>query len=72
MDYKISEEQKALVELAHDFAEKEIRPVARELDREPDPLKRFPWDVLEKGSKLGLRTLALPVELGGAGADVIT
>ncbi len=72
MDYKISEEQKALVDLAHDFAEKEIRPVARELDREPDPLKRFPWDVLEKGSKLGLRTLALPVELGGAGADVLT
>ena len=72
MDYKISEEQKALIELAHDFAEKEIRPVAKELDREPDPLKRFPWDVLEKGSKLGLRTLALPVELGGAGADVLT
>ncbi|MED5580119.1 MAG: acyl-CoA dehydrogenase family protein [Nitrospinota bacterium] len=72
MDFKLTEEQKALVDLARDFAEKEIRPVAKELDKEPDPLKRFPWDVLEKGSKLGLRTLALPTELGGAGADVLT
>ena len=35
-------------------------------------MKRFPWEVLEKGSRLGLRTLALPEALGGAGCDNLT
>ncbi len=72
MDFSLTPEQEKLQKTAHDFAAQEIRPVAAALDKEPDPMKRFPWDVLEKGSKLGLRTLALPEEMGGAGCDVLT
>ena len=72
MDFTLTPEQVELQKTAHDFAAREIRPVAAALDKEPDPMKRFPWDVLEKGSRLGLRTLALPKALGGAGCDNLT
>jgi alkylation response protein AidB-like acyl-CoA dehydrogenase len=34
IDFSLTDEQKALRELGHDFAEKEIRPVASEYDRD--------------------------------------
>ena len=72
MDFRLTDEQIALQKLAHDFAEREIRPIAHEQEKIADPALRFPWEVVEKGSRLGLRTLALPEEMGGAGADVLT
>ena len=72
MDFSLTEEQLALQKLAHEFAEREIRPVAKALDQEKDPHKRFPWAVVEKGARAGLRTLALPEAMGGGGADVLT
>ena len=33
VDFTLTDEQKSLREMAHDFAEKEIRPVAWEYDR---------------------------------------
>ncbi|MDE0333050.1 MAG: acyl-CoA/acyl-ACP dehydrogenase [Nitrospinae bacterium] len=72
MDFTLTPEQEHLQKTAHDFAAQEIRPVAAALDREPDPMKRFPWEVLEKASKLGLRTLALPEDMGGPGCDTLT
>ncbi|MFP6890629.1 MAG: acyl-CoA dehydrogenase family protein [Nitrospinota bacterium] len=72
MDFRLTEKQSALQSLAHEFAEREIRPIAREREKIEGPAERFPWDVVEKGSRLGLRTLALPEEMGGAGADVLT
>ena len=32
----------------------------------------FPWDMVRKGSELGFRTMALPLECGGMGADYLT
>ena len=72
MDFQLTEKQFALQSLAHEFARREIRPIAHEREKIEDPAKRFPWDVVEKGSQLGLRTLALPEDMGGAGADVLT
>ncbi len=72
MDFRLTDEQIALQKLAHDFAEREIRPIAHEQEKIADPALRFPWEVVEKGSRMGLRTLALPEEMGGAGADVLT
>ena len=72
MDFNLTEQQVALQSLAREFAEKKIRPIAQERDRIADPAARFPWEVVEEGSRLGLRTLALPEEMGGAGADVLT
>jgi alkylation response protein AidB-like acyl-CoA dehydrogenase len=50
------------------FTEKEIKPIALARDREEDFDKRFPWEVLAKADKLGLRTLALSEKNGGGGA----
>lgn len=71
MDFDLTEKQRALEKVAHDFAEKEIRPVVLDRDKVKDPLERFPWDILEKGSKLGLRTLSIPEERGGGGANIL-
>ena len=67
MDFELSDEQKMLVDMCHDFAIKEIRPVAKELDKKVDPKDAWSWELLKKASKLGLRTAAFPKELGGSG-----
>ena len=46
IDLSLTDEQKSLRELAHEFAEKEIRPVAWEYDREstwPRAIRWSPW-----------------------------
>ena len=67
VDLHFSEEQLALQKLCKDFSDQEIKPVVADLDKISDPqevLEKFPWDVIRKGSALGLRTAALPVEHG--------
>jgi len=71
MDFSLTDTQRALQKLAHDFAENDIRPVVRDRERIADPGERFPWDILEKGSRIGLRTLSLPEERGGGGASLL-
>jgi len=63
VDFTLTDEQKALRELAHDFAEKEIRPVAWEYDRDGT----WPQDVIEKAWELGLMNFHAPEEYGGPG-----
>lgn len=72
IDFVLSEEQKAMQTLARDFAEKEIKPVAAERDRQPDIEDCFEWGIIEKGSKLGFRTLTLDKKYGGPGVDSLT
>jgi len=45
-----------LVELAHEFAEKEIRPVAARFDE----TEEFPGEVIRKAAKVGLTSFELP------------
>ncbi len=66
--FDLSEEQRQFQELAHEFAEKEIRPVAPDYDEREE----FPWDVIKKAHALGLMTYALPEEYGGTGAGAMT
>ena len=68
----LSPEQIAIRRTVRQFAEQEIKPIALERDREEDFDKRFPWHVLAKAEKLGLRTLALSENRGGGGADALT
>lgn len=68
-DIRLNEEQRAFQQLARDFAEKEIKPIALDLDARPNWEDRIPWDVLKKGSQLGFRTFVLQEENGGAGAS---
>ena len=68
-DIRLNEEQRMFQTMARDFAEKEIKPIAVDLDKEPNWEKRIPWEVLKKGSQLGFRTFVLSEENGGAGAS---
>src|SRR5262249_18588491 len=63
---ELSDEQRALQELAHAFAERELRPVAREVD-EADVEMR--WDVWRKAAGVGLTSFMLPEAYGGGGVD---
>ncbi len=50
MDFSLSEEHLEIQKWAHEFAEREIRPVASEYDETED----FPWPVLKKAAEAGL------------------
>jgi acyl-CoA dehydrogenase len=65
IDFSLTDEQKALRELARDFAEREIRPVAWEYDRE----STWPQAIIEKAWEVGLMNPQIPAEYGGAGAS---
>jgi acyl-CoA dehydrogenase len=72
MDFALSNEQRAWQMTARKFAEEEIKPISLRLDEAPDALDSFEWDIIEKGSKLGFRTMAVPKEYGGEGTDYVT
>jgi acyl-CoA dehydrogenase len=63
VSFALTDEQKALRELAREFAAKEIRPKEALYDEE----MRHPADVIEKAHELGLMNLHVPEELGGPG-----
>ena len=67
VDFTLTDEQKSLRELAHDFAAKEIRPVAWELDRDGT----WPQAIIEKAHEIGLMNTHLPEEYGGAGLNYL-
>ena len=50
VDFTLTDEQKDLRELAHNFAEKEIRPVAWDYDRDGT----WPQEIIEKAWEVGL------------------
>lgn len=72
MDFNFSEEQRHWQQVARKFAYEKVRPRARELDRETDPGKAFPLDLVREASRLGLRTLKIPKADGGGGVDALT
>ncbi len=72
MDFTLSNEQRAWQMTARKFAEKEIRPISLARDAIADARETFDWDIIKKGSKLGLRTLAVPKQWGGHGTDFVT
>jgi acyl-CoA dehydrogenase len=63
LNFGLSDEQRALVDVAKRFARERIIPVAAECDRE----SRFPKDVFEAAHALGLVNMTVPAEYGGAG-----
>ncbi len=59
--------EQELVELAHEFAVNEIRPVAARFDE----TEEFPADVIRKAAKVGLTSFDLPEAYGGGGIDSV-
>jgi alkylation response protein AidB-like acyl-CoA dehydrogenase len=68
MDFDLTPEQEAIRKLAHDFADKEIAPGARERDRG----EIFPWDVLKRMAPIGFLGGPVPEQYGGMGIDYIS
>ena len=62
----------AAVETARRFVADVVAPAAAGLDRNVNPEDCFAWEIVERGSECGLRTLTLLPEYGGAGADCLT
>jgi alkylation response protein AidB-like acyl-CoA dehydrogenase len=68
--FDLTDEQREIREVCRDFAAREIRPIALEVD-EADT--EMPWDVWYKAAGLGLTSFMLPSEYGGAGlTDCLT
>ena len=68
MSFKTTEAHEALRMKVREFAETEIKPIARELDEK----NQFPDAGVAQMGKLGFMGLPYPKEYGGAGADVIS
>lgn len=72
MDLRLTEEQLMIRRTFREFAQKEVKPLSKILDARTDPKECIDWDLVKKANDLGLRSMDLPPEWGGAGADLIT
>ncbi|SIR97309.1 acyl-CoA dehydrogenase [Peribacillus simplex] len=68
MDFSLTKEQQMIKEMVKEFAEKEIKPIAIELDAK----SMFAEDAFKKMGKLGLLGIPFPEEYGGSGGDTIS
>src|SRR5205807_10517636 len=69
LDFTLTPEQEEIKALAHEFAEREIRPVAPHYDE----TEQFPWPALKKAHEVGLTPVAvMPEAYGGGGLDMIS
>jgi len=65
VNLELTEEQKLLQKSVREFAESEVKPLAKELDESG----RFPRELFGKAAELGLTGIAFPEADGGAGFD---
>jgi len=68
VDFTLTDEQQDLRELAHNFAEKEIRPVAWDYDRDGT----WPQEIIEEAFDVGLMNVHIPEVYGGPGLDYLS
>lgn len=66
--YKLTEEQLEMRQMFRDFAEKEVAPIAIEVDEN----HRFPEENVEKMQELGFFGIPFEEEYGGIGLDTLT
>src|SRR5947209_3726032 len=64
----LNEEQAAVVQMVREFVDKDVIPVADELEHRDE----FPDEIVDGMKKLGLFGLTVPEEYGGAGLDLMT
>jgi alkylation response protein AidB-like acyl-CoA dehydrogenase len=72
MDFTLSNEQRVWQMAARRFADEQVRPISLARDAIPTAADTWDWDIIKKGSRLGFRTLAVPKEWGGHGADFVS
>ena len=67
MDFTFSKEHELFRRMVKEFAQKEVAPIAEEIDRD----ERVPFETIKKAAKLGLMGVPFPQKYGGAGAGEI-
>jgi len=67
VNFELSSELRMLRDLAHEFAEKEVKPVAAHYDETGE----FPWPIIEKAIDYGLFSPNIPEEYGGPGMSLL-
>ncbi|MGH7398774.1 MAG: acyl-CoA dehydrogenase [Candidatus Rokuibacteriota bacterium] len=67
MQLELTEEQTMIQQVARDFAEREVRPIAEAIDRD----SRFPRETVARMAELGLMGIAIPEAYGGSGGDTV-
>ena len=68
MDFTLSREYEMAKDLFSSFAEKEVKPLAQEVDE----TEEFPRQTVEKMAKCGFLGIPVPKEYGGQGCDTLT
>ena len=68
MDFTLSKQQAMVQKMYKEFAENEVKPLAKKVDAE----EYFPKETVEKMAKLGMMGIYFPKEVGGAGGDVLS
>ncbi|SHI41293.1 acyl-CoA dehydrogenase [Lutispora thermophila] len=68
MNFNLTKEQEMVRKLMREFAEKEVKPLAAEIDEQG----RFPRETVEKMAKYSMMGIPFPKELGGAGGDTLS
>ena len=64
MDFSLTKQEKLFLQMIREFAEKEVKPLAAEVDEQ----ERFPLETVGKMAKIGLMGIPVPKEYGGAGS----
>ena len=67
MDFSFTKQEQLFLQMIREFAEKEVKPLAAEVDEE----ERFPMETVEKMAKIGLMGIPIPTQYGGAGGTNI-
>ena len=68
MDFRLTEEQEMIRQMAADFAANEIVPYCIEWDKADE----VPMETIKKMQELGLMTIGVPAEYGGDGLDNVS
>ena len=68
MNLDLTDEQRMIRDVARDFAEREVRPIAAEIDRDA----RFPHETIKRMGELGLMGILTPEKWGGVGGDAVS
>ncbi len=67
MNFELTQEQRMFRDTVHDFAAREVKPLARYTDESGE----FNWPAVRKMGAIGLLGLQIPEEFGGAEVDTI-
>ena len=70
IDFTLTEEQKLIQSTARRFARERIRPVAAEVDRNPNA-DCFPQELFKEAAQLGFTKLLVPEKYGGPGMGLL-